>query len=69
MYEEKFPAWKTLVYHNNITPFWPLIPADNMVVVVGDRDNRTMSIPFNFRKSDFTILQIDDKEVSYLSSG
>ena len=36
-----------------------------MVVAIGDRDNRTMSIPFNFRRSDFTVLQFEDKEVSY----
>ena len=63
VFEENLPAWKTPVCHNNIASFWPLTPADNLVVAVGGRDNRTLSIPFNFRKSEFNVLQFDDKEV------
>lgn len=60
VHEEKFPIDKTLVRRGDMSAFWPLATADNnMVVLAGARESKSPSIPFNYRKSDFNVLQFD----------
>ena len=61
VHEEKLPGWKTQVCHGDMASFWPLSPADNMMVLAGSPESRSSSIPFNFRKSDFVVLQLDNE--------
>ena len=53
------PAWKTRVRHGDLTPFWPLTNANSIVVMVGEQGNKHSTIPFNYKKSDFNVLQFD----------
>ena len=65
VFEERFPAWKTRVRRGDLTPFWPLSNSNNMVVVAGEHGGKSSSIPFNYKKSDFNVLQFNsDSEVS-----
>lgn len=65
IYEEQRAAWKTRVRHGDLTSFWPLTNANSVVVVVGEQGNKFSSIPFNYKKSDFNVLQFDSgSEVS-----
>ena len=51
--------------HGDLAPFWPLTDANKIVVLVGDHKNKSSSIPFNFKKSNFNVLQFDShSEVS-----
>ena len=59
-------GWKTRVRRGDLTPFWPLSSnTDNMVVVAGEHGGKSSSIPFNYRKFNFNVLQFDSgSEVS-----
>lgn len=60
-------GWKTRVRPGDLTPFWPLTTANSIVVMVGEQGNKFSSIPLNYKKSDFNVLQFDSgSEVSYL---
>ena len=49
----------------DLTPFWPLTNTNSMVVMVGEKGSKISSIPFNYRKTDFNVLQFDSgSEVS-----
>ena len=51
-----------MVHRGDMSSFWPLAPNANMIVLAGGRDNKSSSIPFNFRKSDFAVLQLDGND-------
>ncbi|XP_064395949.1 intermembrane lipid transfer protein VPS13A-like isoform X2 [Halichondria panicea] len=68
VYEESTPANKTTIPPEEVIPFWPFIPSNKLVAVVTNSEKgEACSAPFNYDRSDFTVVQYSrNSEVSAL---
>ena len=64
MYEEATPRNKTTIPPEEVVPFWPLSANSQKLVAMVTGDTDSYSAPFNYLRSDFTVLQFNkSKEV------
>ncbi len=62
MHEQFNSAVMTTIPPGEVVPFWTLNDSEKMVLVVdvkGKKKKPSSSVPFNFKKSDNTVLQFD----------
>lgn len=59
VHESYNPGLLTTIPAGGMVPFWTLNDSELMVLVAGDHGKPSSSVPFNFKKSDNTVLQFD----------
>lgn len=61
VHEESNPGLLTEIPPGEVVPFWTLNNSEMMVLVAGEEKTVSSSPPFNFKKSDNTVLQFDSR--------